>query len=167
MRLDQITEYKTSEVRKAVRKLGYVVSAANTVLSPGKFEGEHIASVFFYEKMMSGEPPTVSFDGIDVFELTDNEKKELGEPFSFYRLQYPDNGFIEGDFLTQEDIDEMNELEEQMSTEKDCPKCKGTGKQVVRIAAGPVKLITGETINNPAPIRAEGVCLACHGRGKV
>lgn len=74
---------------------GYQVSVANTILSPGKFEGEHVSTLVFYDHYMNGGHSYEDGDSI-VFELTEEERKHLGNNSPLYVLRVTDDGFVYG-----------------------------------------------------------------------
>lgn len=74
---------------------GYTISAANTILSPGKFEGEHVSTLYFWDSYMNGDGELVGDDLIE-FELLEHERENLGLPENVYRLRCDDNGFVYG-----------------------------------------------------------------------
>ena len=91
-----ITESLTEQGMFLAKAYGYEVSAANTILSPGKFEGEHVTTLVVYEWLMDGENYTENEDGVMTFTLSDKEREELGTPSNFYRLLVDENGFVHG-----------------------------------------------------------------------
>lgn len=77
------------------KEYGYTVSAANTVLSPGKFEGEHVSTLYFWDCYMNGFGDLVD-DDLIVFDLSESEREHLDLPCNEYRMRVSDNGFVYG-----------------------------------------------------------------------
>lgn len=77
------------------KECGYTVSAANTILSPGKFEGEHVSTLYFWDCYMNGFGDLVN-DDLIVFNLSESEREHLNNPTNEYRLRVDDNGFVYG-----------------------------------------------------------------------
>jgi hypothetical protein len=77
---------------------GLQVSVANTILSAGKFEGEHVSTLTFYEYFLDGEPyeTTEEEPNLLSFPLAQKEQEELGLPFPTYRLLIREDGFVIG-----------------------------------------------------------------------
>ena len=62
------------------------------IISPGKFEGEHYAIVYFYEQSMDG---TCEQRGnCDIIELTKEERKAFNTRNHNARLYHSDQGFV-------------------------------------------------------------------------
>lgn len=76
------------------KEYGYTVSAANTVLSPGKFEGEHVSTLYFWDCYMNGDGQ--SEGDLIVFDLSESEREHLDLPCNEYRMRVSDNGFVYG-----------------------------------------------------------------------
>lgn len=77
------------------KEYGYTVSAANTILSLGKFEGEHVSTLYFWDCYMNGFGDLVN-DDLIVFNLSESEREHLNNPTNEYRLRVDDNGFVYG-----------------------------------------------------------------------
>lgn len=77
------------------KEYGYTVSAANTIVSPGKFEGEHVSTLYFWDCYMNGDGDLVN-DDLIVFDLSESEREHLNNPTNEYRLRVDDNGFVYG-----------------------------------------------------------------------
>lgn len=84
----------TEQGRQLAKEYGLVISVANTVLSPGKFEGEHVSTLVFWEAYLNGCGWDTA-EGI-VFDLTDQETDELGNNSPVYILCVDNNGFVRG-----------------------------------------------------------------------
>lgn len=90
---------------------GLIVSAANTILSPGKFEGEHVSILAMYEAMLDGGSYPLT-DNIDYIDITPTEAAHLGNPNARYYLLETDNqGFVRGDTVT--DLPDYDDIEHQ------------------------------------------------------
>lgn len=76
------------------KQYGYTVSAANTVLSPGKFEGEHVSTLYFWDCYMNGDGQ--SEGDLIIFDLSESEREHLDLPRNEYRMRVDDNGFVYG-----------------------------------------------------------------------
>jgi hypothetical protein len=89
-------------------KDGYTFDANGVIRDPGKFEGETLATLYFYDAYMNG-------DGV-VFELDEDEKQELGIKSPFVYLAESNDGFISLIFCESEkqaeELDEMNSTDE-------------------------------------------------------
>lgn len=91
-----VTESLTAQGLKLAREEGYQVSAANTIIDPGKFEGEHVSTLVFWDNFLNGIFDDETDDGILIWELTEQERMELGNPSPEYRLYCDDQGFVHG-----------------------------------------------------------------------
>ena len=76
------------------KEYGYTVSAANTILSPGKFEGEHVSTLYFWDCYMNGDGQ--SEGDLIIFDLSESEREHLDLPRNEYRMRVDDNGFVYG-----------------------------------------------------------------------
>ena len=79
----------------AAQAEGMDVSAANIILSSGKFEHEHVSVLYFYDLYMSGLHDDESYDGIITFKLDAKESEEFDGQRE-YRMAIDDNGFVHG-----------------------------------------------------------------------
>ncbi len=82
---------------------GLTLSAANTIVSPGRFEGEHALAVLFYEWMMNGDGETAG-NGLTRIELSEEESEELqtlenlNDTPKYVILEISNDGFISYDY---------------------------------------------------------------------
>ena len=77
------------------KEMNLQLSVANTILSPGKFEGEHVSVLAFWNRYLDGFFDYENDDGDIVFILTDEEAAEFDGQRD-YRLRLDDNGFVYG-----------------------------------------------------------------------
>jgi hypothetical protein len=82
----------------------HVGTSIDVIRSPGKFEAEHISTVYFYQQMMEGCSDE-SFDGTDLFVLTPEEQFVFDEldpvnKYTHFRMICREDGFVLGAFLT-------------------------------------------------------------------
>lgn len=107
MELIDLEYYNTDIVRDILLKDGHTVSAANTILNPGKFEGEHISTLFFWEKVQNGSEDISVYSG-DVqyafFRLSTSEKEHLSTTHEYFKIFTRDNGFVIGDTETEDTV---------------------------------------------------------------
>jgi hypothetical protein len=80
------------------------------IVSQGKFEREHVATVFFYDLFLNGFADE-SIGNIDTFLLTDEEKAELETDKDWFVLHHLDNGFVAGTFSSGRQVQHYKELE--------------------------------------------------------
>lgn len=110
MELEDLNEYNTELVREILIKDGYTVSAANTILSPGKYEGEHISTVYFNNAALHGFAD-ITVAGVAIFDLSGTEKYWLSTPDPYFAIEYSDQGFVHGDTMTKETFEELESTE--------------------------------------------------------
>lgn len=77
------------------KEINLEISIANTILSPGKFEGEHVTTLVFYDAYLNGIYDEDE-DGILYWSLTPEEQEHLGNGTPIFRLKIDDNGFVYG-----------------------------------------------------------------------
>lgn len=85
----------TEQGIELAKEQGLTLSAANTILSPGKFEGEHVSTLVFWESYLNGSYDDDNGD-ILTFSLTEEERQELGNANASYRLRVSESGFVYG-----------------------------------------------------------------------
>lgn len=75
---------------------GYEFNRHGIVTSPGKFEGESIATLYYYDCFLNGEDT--------VFEVTEEEKQAFDIPplDNFVYLQESNDGFVSLEYFTDE-----------------------------------------------------------------
>ena len=110
-----LTDTQTiEELRDIVKSDGTTLDADDVIQDLGKFEGEHISTLYFYDAMMNGGGETVQYaeDGVgstvDVFNITDQEAAMFGVANKYFVLTNTDQGFVSGEFT-----DTMPEAEEE------------------------------------------------------
>jgi len=69
---------------------GYTFSRNGIVTSPGKFEGESIATLYYYDAFLNGDGP--------VFEVSDEEKSAFDIDSPFVYLAESNDGFVSLEF---------------------------------------------------------------------
>lgn len=96
-------DIKNEETRKegeAKRKAiidEYKVNEHGRITSPGKFEGEMLYAVYFYDAMLDGGSDETWSDGSDLFEITDEDRAifpELEKDDKYILLEYRSDGFV-------------------------------------------------------------------------
>jgi hypothetical protein len=85
---------------------GYTFNRHGIVTNPGKFEGESIATLYYYDCLLNG--------GDAVFEITDEERKafDIGEGYKATYLYESNDGFVYLYFYTSMDEAEQAEAED-------------------------------------------------------
>ena len=84
---------------KLAHEQGLAVSIANTIMDAGKFAGEHVSTLYFYELFLNGfyDEDTEDMNTV-LFKLTDEDKKHLQTDFKYFVLMIQENGFVVGDY---------------------------------------------------------------------
>lgn len=80
---------------------GYTFNRYGIVTSPGKFEGETIATLYYYDAFLNGEGA--------VFEVTEEERKafDISEETKFVYLHESNDGFVSLEYHdTREEAEE-------------------------------------------------------------
>lgn len=90
----------TEQGRKIAQQYGYLVSAANTILSPGKFEGEHVSTLYFWEASLNGDGEHLEHygDEVTIFPLSPDEQAHLNTHYSHFTIYEREDGFVIGGF---------------------------------------------------------------------
>lgn len=86
----------------------YHINPNGVVLSRGRFHGEHISTVYFYEHLMDAMPMSNGTDLIWVLELADGEAAAFNLPEStthFSLLLDDDDGFVFGEPMSQKEYE--------------------------------------------------------------
>jgi hypothetical protein len=96
-------------MNEIAKELGVTLSAANTVLERGKFEQEHISTVYFYEESLNGMGDVYPFgDGEGgceiIIEMTDGDRQLFGFKAyeKYFYLRERSDGFITGEPITEQ-----------------------------------------------------------------
>ncbi len=76
----------------------YEIDDQDIIRSPGKFEAEHVAILYFYDAYMNGDTG-VDWDAPEddntlVFEVTNDERKALDLPNRYVLLFFSEQGFV-------------------------------------------------------------------------
>ena len=89
----------------------------------GKFEGEPLETIYFYEAMLDGDGESLYFGRdevqIDLYDTTTEEREILGAPpnHTHFALEYSDTGFVSGKWLTEKEADKLR-LEDESAMEE-------------------------------------------------
>ena len=69
-------------------RYNYTFNRYGIVTNPGKFEGESIATLYYYDCFLNG--------GDAIFEVSDDERKafDIGPAYTHVYLYESDNGFV-------------------------------------------------------------------------
>jgi len=120
---DNILGAKTlDELKKAVQDMGYEVDDADVITSPGRFEREHIATVFYNEGYMAGDQGEDFLDygegdTLIIYKVTPEEATMFEETEPYFALTSSTQGFIGGAFMSQAERDAA--VEEYANFEED------------------------------------------------
>jgi hypothetical protein len=94
---------------------GYTFTRQGIVTSPGKFEGESIATLYYYDAYMNG--------GEVVFEVSAEEKQAFDIETPFVYLKESNDGFVSLVYCKSEkqaeELDEMNTFDEYSGLTED------------------------------------------------
>jgi len=82
---------------------GYTFSRNGVVTSPGKFEGESIATLYYYDAYLNG--------GDTVFQVTDDEKSAFDIDSPFVYLAESNDGFVSLEFYETLEQAELRDLD--------------------------------------------------------
>lgn len=120
-------------IRDAIKRIrkDYRVQA-DIIKSPGKFEGEQIATVYFWDQMMDGaQDDTMELDGdtYDVFSVSEEEREgfHLFVDTEFYCLQHSVYGFVYGQELTAEELRSFVRQAERQAETNSADEDTGSG----------------------------------------
>lgn len=91
-------ETLTEQGLKLAKEYGLELTIANTIRSPGRFEGEHVIALVFYEAMLNGDCGCTQGDNWARWDLDDNERKEL-DGAHYYEIEISNDGFVYGTAL--------------------------------------------------------------------
>lgn len=84
-------------------------SNPSIIAEPGKFEGETLATPYFYDLMLNGDGDECG-DGWDAFRLEPEDHARFSwlQPDSaWFVLFYSDQGFVDGEEMNQAEFDEL------------------------------------------------------------
>ena len=94
-------------LKDIAKRLNLKISVANTVMDPGKFEQEHIATPYFWDLSLDGIGETFPL-GEDtsetVIEIFPSDRETFGfkEHEKYYYLHERSDGFVTGETMTEE-----------------------------------------------------------------
>lgn len=83
----------TTQSIKLAHDQGLRLSVANTILNPGKFEGEHVSVLYFYDQYMNGDQGEFINNDVVAYRLNEKEKQEF-DGCPTYLLEFQENGFV-------------------------------------------------------------------------
>lgn len=95
-------EISIQDVVKTIAECGITLKDLNEhlcVSTPGKFENEHISTLYFYSALMNGDGETSEYaDNSVFFVMTDHERKLFGflPGYNYFAIYLSDSGFIYG-----------------------------------------------------------------------
>lgn len=94
-------------------RFGYSFTRVGIVTNPGKFEGESIATLYYYDCSLDG--------GDTVFEVSDDERQafDIGPAYTHVYLYESENGFVHLYFCTSQDEAEQMQDEDSQDESDD------------------------------------------------
>ncbi len=111
-----------SDIQQAVAEIKkeYDVGDDGIINSPGKFEGEPVWAVYFYDLAGSGEELLTNQEGnsYEIFEVDDEERKEFGlaDDIKAVVLKHTDQGFIYTAAMTSRELNDLrNEVQNDIT----------------------------------------------------
>ena len=87
----------THEKALELAKLGgYTLDQYNRITNPGKFSGEHVRTLYYFELCMNGDYGDVSteLDDVCIYTVHEEEKTDLGTDAEQVILTFYDSGFV-------------------------------------------------------------------------
>jgi hypothetical protein len=107
-------------VRMAIGE-GYAMTHDSVIVTPGRFEGEHVSALYWDDIYMNGDPGDEYQIGdshaVSWYELDADDARKCGQSEdnarTFARMEYTDQGFVYLRYFTtttRADVDELNNV---------------------------------------------------------